>query len=251
MRTTIFDLPVDIISHQETVRIAVEAMESGRRCQHVALNVAKLVKARTDPDLDRDIRTSDIVGIDGMGIVWALRALGHHVPQRVAGADLFDSLMAECERRQLRPFLLGATPEVLEGAVLALRRRYPCLALAGAHHGFFPPEQDDEVCALIRASGAHCLFIAMPTPRKERFMHRFRDGLAVPFIMGIGGTLDVVAGRVCRAPSFIQKVGLEWAYRMAQEPRRLAWRYLRTNVVLAGLLLRGVAARWAGSFAKS
>jgi N-acetylglucosaminyldiphosphoundecaprenol N-acetyl-beta-D-mannosaminyltransferase len=251
MRTTIFDLPVDIISHQETVRIAVEAMESGRRCQHVALNVAKLVKARTDPDLDRDIRTSDIVGIDGMGIAWALRALGHHVPQRVAGADLFDSLMAECERRQLRPFLLGATAEVLEDAVRALRRRYPGLALAGAHHGFFSPEQDDEVCALIRASGAHCLFVAMPTPRKERFMHRFPDDSAVPFIMGIGGTLDVAAGRVCRAPSFIQKAGLEWAYRMAQEPRRLAWRYLQTNVVFASLLLRGMAARWAGSFAKS
>lgn len=251
MRTEILDLPVDIISHEETLRAAVEAMENGRRCQHVALNVAKLVKARTDPELDRDIRTSDIVGIDGVGIVWALRILGHHVPHRVAGVDLFASLMAECARRQLRPFLLGATPQVLEDAVRALHRRFPGLQLAGTHHGYFSADAEDAVCSLIRSSGAHCLFVAMPTPRKERFMNRFRDDLSVPFIMGIGGTLDVVAGHVRRAPPLVQRLGLEWAFRAAQEPRRLAWRYLRTNVIFAGLLLSHVAGRMAGSTAKS
>ena len=251
MRTEIFDLPVDIISHDETLRVAVEAMQSGRRCQHVALNVAKLVKARTDPELDRDIRTSDIVGIDGVGIVWALRILGHNVPHRVAGVDLFVSLMAECARRKLRPFLLGATPEVMDEAVRMLRRRFPGLEFAGTHHGYFSADEEQAVCASIRASGAHCLFVAMPTPRKERFMNRFRDDLTVPFIMGIGGTLDVMAGHVRRAPRLVQKLGLEWAFRAAQEPRRLAWRYLRTNVIFAGLLLSHVAGRMAGSTAKS
>jgi N-acetylglucosaminyldiphosphoundecaprenol N-acetyl-beta-D-mannosaminyltransferase len=251
MRTEIFDLPVDIISHDETLRVAVEAMQSGRRCQHVALNVAKLVKARTDPELDRDIRTSDIVGIDGVGIVWALRILGHNVPHRVAGVDLFVSLMAECARRKLRPFLLGATPEVMDEAVRMLRRRFPGLEFAGTHHGYFSADEEQAVCASIRASGAHCLFVAMPTPRKERFMNRFRDDLMVPFIMGIGGTLDVMAGHVRRAPRLVQKLGLEWAFRAAQEPRRLAWRYLRTNVIFAGLLLSHVAGRMAGSTAKS
>jgi N-acetylglucosaminyldiphosphoundecaprenol N-acetyl-beta-D-mannosaminyltransferase len=251
MRTEIFDLPVDIISHDETLRAAVESMESGRRCQHVALNVAKLVKARTDPELDRDIRACDIVGIDGAGIVWALRLLGHQVPHRVAGADLFVSLMGECARRQLRPFLLGATPKVMDDAVRALHRHFPGLQLAGTHHGYFSADEEDAVCALIRSSGAHCLFVAMPTPRKERFMNRFRDDLSVPFVMGIGGTLDVMAGYVRRAPVLVQKLGLEWAFRAAQEPRRLAWRYLRTNVIFAGLILSHVAGRMAGSAAKS
>jgi N-acetylglucosaminyldiphosphoundecaprenol N-acetyl-beta-D-mannosaminyltransferase len=117
MRSTLFDVPVDILSREETVRLAVEAMESGHRCQHVALNVAKLVNARSDHELERDIRASDIVGIDGMGIVYALRALGQRVPHRVAGIDLFESLMAQCASRGLRPFLLGATPEVLRDAL--------------------------------------------------------------------------------------------------------------------------------------
>jgi N-acetylglucosaminyldiphosphoundecaprenol N-acetyl-beta-D-mannosaminyltransferase len=251
MRTTIFDLPVDILSHEETVRLAVEAMESGRRCQHVALNVAKLVKARTDRELEQDIRGSDIVGIDGMGIVYALRLLGHQVPQRVAGADLFDSLMAECARRQLRPFLLGARPEVLEEAVRRLRRRHPGLQFAGTQHGYFPPERDEEVASAIRASGAHCLFVAMPTPRKERFIGRFRDRIGVPFVMGIGGTLDVAAGQIRRAPLLVQKAGLEWAFRTVQEPRRLAWRYLQTNTIFAALLVRRLAARWVGAAARS
>lgn len=211
---------------------------NGQRCQHVALNVAKLVNARTDAELDRDVRASDIVGVDGMGIVYALRLLGHRVSQRVAGADLFESLIAECAARGLRPYLLGATPEVLASARLKLAERYPNLVLAGSHHGYFRPEQEKSVCDLIRASGAHCLFIAMPTPRKERFMARHRDSLGVPFVMGVGGTLDVVAGHVKRAPALVQSLGLEWAYRMMQEPRRLATRYLRTNLIFAVLLAR-------------
>jgi N-acetylglucosaminyldiphosphoundecaprenol N-acetyl-beta-D-mannosaminyltransferase len=238
MRVTLLGLPVDILSFDETVQRIIRDIIAGRRCQHVALNVAKLINARTDADLDNDIRASDIIGIDGMGIVYALRVLGHHVPERVAGVDLFESLMGECEARGFRPFLLGATPEVLALAEKSLLQRYPNLVFAGRHHGYFTPEWDAVVCDLIRGSDAHCLFIAMPTPRKERFMQRYRDSLNVPFVMGVGGTLDVVAGHVHRAPKVLQHTGLEWTYRMIQEPRRLAGRYLRTNLIFAGLLLR-------------
>jgi N-acetylglucosaminyldiphosphoundecaprenol N-acetyl-beta-D-mannosaminyltransferase len=251
MRVTLFDLPVDILSHDETVARILAAIAGGQRCQHVALNVAKLINARTNAELARDVRESDIVGIDGMGIVYALRLLGHDVPHRVAGADLFESLMAQCAARGLKPFLLGATPAVLAAALRKLRRRYPSLEIAGSHHGYFTDEREDAICDLIRTSGAHCLFIAMPTPRKERFMHRHRDTLGVPFVMGVGGTFDVVAGHVQRAPALVQIAGLEWAYRMMQEPRRLAGRYLRTNLIFAGLLLRHFVWQLAGSALKS
>jgi N-acetylglucosaminyldiphosphoundecaprenol N-acetyl-beta-D-mannosaminyltransferase len=240
MRVTLFGLPVDILSHEETVGRVLSAIAAGERCQHVALNVAKLVNARTNAELDRDIRESDIVGVDGMGIVYALRLLGRPVCPRVAGADLFESLMAECATRGLHPYLLGATPEVLGAARAKLIERYPGLVFAGSHHGYFTPEQEKVVCEQIRASGAHCLFIAMPTPRKERFMARHRDTLGVPFVMGIGGTLDIVAGQVRRAPALVQSLGLEWAYRMMQEPRRLAARYLRTNLIFAALIARAL-----------
>ncbi|HML06949.1 MAG TPA: WecB/TagA/CpsF family glycosyltransferase [Xanthobacteraceae bacterium] len=251
MRVTLFGLPVDILSYDETVERVLSAIAGGRRCQHVALNVAKLVNARTNAELERDIRASDIVGIDGMGIVYALRLFGHRVPHRVAGADLFESLIAECAARTLRPFLLGATPAVLAAAERKLLQRHPSLVLAGSHHGYFAPDEEAAVCARIRASGAHCLFIAMPTPRKERFMHRHRDGLGVPFVMGVGGTFDVVAGQVRRAPALLQRAGLEWAFRMMQEPRRLAARYLRTNLVFAGLLGRHLLAQFAAGTLKA
>jgi N-acetylglucosaminyldiphosphoundecaprenol N-acetyl-beta-D-mannosaminyltransferase len=249
MRATLFGLPVDILSHDETVARILADITTGRRCQHVALNVAKLINARTNAELESDIRASDIVGIDGMGIVYALRLLGHRVPERVAGADLFASLIGECAARGLRPFLLGATPAVLAAAERNLRRRHPGLVLAGSHHGYFTAELEASVCDLIRSSGAHCLFIAMPTPRKERFMHRYRDQLGVPFVMGVGGTLDVTAGLVRRAPALVQRTGLEWGYRLMQEPRRLACRYLRTNLIFAGLLTRHALAQLAaGAF---
>jgi N-acetylglucosaminyldiphosphoundecaprenol N-acetyl-beta-D-mannosaminyltransferase len=238
MRVTLFGLPVDILSADETIDRILSAIDTRQRCQHVALNVAKLVNARTNAELDRDVRKSDIVGIDGMGIVYALRLLGHAVPQRVAGVDLFETLMTQSASRGLRPYLLGATPEVLAAARRNLSERHPGLIFAGSHHGYFTAEQEASVCDQIRLSAADCLFIAMPTPRKERFMARHRDDLGVPFVMGVGGTLDVVAGQVRRAPAVVQSLGLEWAYRMMQEPRRLAARYFRTNLIFAALLLR-------------
>lgn len=249
MRVTLLGLPVDLLSHDDTVARAVEAMRSRRRCQHVALNVAKLVGCRTDAELRRDVEESDIVGIDGMGILYALRLLGHNPPHRVAGIDLFESLMGACARQGFRPFLLGATPEVLDHAERALAARHPGLSVAGRNHGYFPVGHEPRIAEMIRASGADCLFIAMPTPRKERFMRRYRDSLGVPFCMGVGGTFDVVAGHVRRAPPAWQRLGLEWLFRLLQEPRRMFWRYARTNAIFAGLLLRALAAK-AGSGAE-
>ncbi len=240
MRTTLLDLPVDILTAHETIARALHAMETGRRCQHVAINVAKLVNARRDADLARDVASSDIVGIDGMGVVFALRLMGHAVPERVAGIDLFEALIGQCAVLGLRPYLLGATPEVLAATEAELRRRYPTLQVAGRHHGYFRPDQERGVCEAIRASAVDCLFIAMPSPRKERFLHAWRDHLGVPFLMGVGGSFDVVAGKVSRAPVAMQRLGLEWLHRLAQEPRRMAGRYLRTNAIFLGLVLREV-----------
>ncbi len=246
MRVRLLGLPVDLLSHDETVTLALDAMRTRRRRQHVALNVAKLVGCRTDGELRRDVEDSDIVGIDGMGVLYALKLLGHRAPERVAGVDLFESLMEACARRGFRPFLLGATPEVLARAERVLVRRHPGLVVAGRHHGYFSVAEEDNTASLIRESRADCLFIAMPTPRKERFMRRYRDSLGVPFLMGVGGTFDVVAGHVRRAPRVWQRLGLEWLFRLLQEPRRMFWRYLRSNAIFAGLLARALVARALG-----
>lgn len=247
MRVELFDTPVDILTMDETLAAAVDAMRAKKRCQHVAMNVAKLVNAKSDPELDRDVHESDIIGIDGRGILIALKLMGYDVPDTVSGVDLFQQLMRVCASRASGPICWAQSRNNLEKTMAELKARHPALEFAGARNGYFKPEEDAAVAAGIAASGADCLFIAMPTPRKERFMHAHRDTMGVPFLMGVGGTFDVIAGYVKRAPLVWQKLGLEWFYRMAQEPRRMFWRYARTNTLfakmLAGALIRRMFSR--------
>lgn len=163
-------------------------MQCRNRLQHVALNVAKLVNTRRDPVLSADVTSSDLVGIDGMGIVWAARLLGLPVQERVSGIDLLTELLAVCSQDGFRPYFLGATPEVLELCERQVLAKYPAIRFAGLRDGYFAPDRESDVVADIRASGADCLFIGMPSPRKERFLAAHRDDLNVPFIMGVGGS---------------------------------------------------------------
>jgi N-acetylglucosaminyldiphosphoundecaprenol N-acetyl-beta-D-mannosaminyltransferase len=243
MRADFLGCPIDILTMKETVERAASAMRGGQRLQHVALNVAKFVNMRGDPVLRDDVAGSDLVGIDGMGIVLAARWLGLPVRERVAGIDLFKELMRVCAEEKFKPFLLGATPQVLSKAAAAIKAEFSSIELAGLRDGYFRPEQESEVVDEIRQSGAHCLFIGMPTPRKERFLSRYRGTLGVPFIMGVGGTFDVVAGHVTRAPKLMQSMGLEWLYRVYQEPRRMWWRYARTNTLFAAILMKAFVER--------
>ena len=240
MRHVFLGCPIDILTMAETVELARRAMRSRQRLQHVCLNVAKLVNMRRDPALAADIASSDLVGIDGIGIVWAARCLGLPVRDRVAGIDLLAELLALCAAEGFKPYFLGATSEIIHKSVVRVRQQYPTICFAGLRDGYFRPEQELEIVDQIRCSGADCLFIGMPTPRKERFLAAHRDSLNVPFIMGVGGSFDILAGTVRRAPTGMQTCGLEWLYRVYQEPRRMWWRYARTNALFAGLLARAI-----------
>jgi N-acetylglucosaminyldiphosphoundecaprenol N-acetyl-beta-D-mannosaminyltransferase len=204
--------------------------------QHVALNVAKFVNMRRDPVLAADVANSDVVSIDGMGIVWAARCVGLPAKVRVTGVDLLTELLAVCADEGFKPYFLGATPDVSERAVRRVREKHPSIQFSGVRDGYFSANQERQVVDSIRDSGADCLFIGMPTPRKERFLASYRDELNVPFIMGVGGALDVLAGQVRRAPVRMQQLGLEWLYRVYQEPGRMWWRYAKTNTLFAGIL---------------
>ena len=243
MRAFLFGCPIDILTMAETVDRVHEAMRTGKRLQHVALNVAKLVNLRSDPVLAADVMGSDVVGIDGMGIVLAARWLGIPVKERVAGIDLFLETLALCAAKGFRPFFLGATPDIVRKAADEAARKYPGICFAGTRHGYFRPEQEPEIVAEIRDSGSDCLFIGMPTPRKERFLVTHRDRLGVPFIMGVGGSFDVLAGHVRRASPAVRAAGLEWLFRVYQEPRRMWWRYARTNTIFAVMLFRAMLQR--------
>jgi N-acetylglucosaminyldiphosphoundecaprenol N-acetyl-beta-D-mannosaminyltransferase len=198
---------------------------------------------RNDPVLRRDVVESDIVSPDGMGIVWGARLLGVPLRERVTGIDLMLALLAMSEREGFRPYILGAEPAVLQTACEAIKAKHPHLTFAGTHHGYFSNEEAPEIVESIRSCNADLLFVAMSTPRKEQFLHRYRDELGVPFLMGVGGSVDVIAGKVKRAPTWMQSLGLEWLFRTCQEPRRMWKRYVTTNSAYAWLLMRALMSR--------
>lgn len=243
MRETLLGCPVDILTMAETIDLARDAMHNRTRLQHVALNVAKLVNTRSDPILAADVATSDLIGIDGMGIVWAARLLGLHVLERVAGVDLLIALLTVCASEGFKPYFLGGTREALKTAEQEVLKQHPTVHFAGLRDGYFTPDQESDVVSDIRNSHADCLFIGMPTPRKERFLASHRDDLEVPFIMGVGGSFDILAGKIRRAPTPLQKLGLEWLYRVYQEPQRMWWRYAKTNTLFAAILARALIER--------
>jgi len=246
VRIEFLGTPVDLLSAKETIDRALQAMQDGPPATHVALNVAKFVKMRHDDELRRDVEQADIIGIDGMGLVLALRLFGQRRVERVAGVDLMFALLERCAKLGLRPFVLGAKQAVLERAAAVARERWPGLDFAGLQDGYFSPAEEQKVADRIRMSGADCLFVAMPTPRKERFLHQHGRSLGVPFIMGVGGSVDVLAGQVSRAPLWMQRLGLEWLHRLVQEPRKMFWRYASTNAAFAAIVARAWVGRLFG-----
>jgi N-acetylglucosaminyldiphosphoundecaprenol N-acetyl-beta-D-mannosaminyltransferase len=249
MRASIFGCPIDILTMSETIDLARSAMQRRKTTLHVAMNVAKLVNMRADPVLAEDVKSGDIIGIDGMGILLAAKLSGFPAKERVAGIDLLQELLAVCANEGFRPFFLGATSRVVRKARDAVTVTHPSIRFAGMRDGYFAADREKEVVEEIRNSGADCLFIAMPTPRKERFLSAYRDHVQVPFIMGVGGSFDVLAGEVTRAPTLMQKAGLEWLYRIYQEPGRMWWRYFRTNTIFAGMIILVVIQRIRSKFA--
>ena len=152
-------------------------------------------------------------------------------------------LLEVAEREQLGVFFLGGRADVLTKAVENLRSSYPGLRIGGFHHGYFGDSESADVCAAVNRAEVAILFIAMSSPRKEYWAHEHRDRLAVPLVMGVGGAVDILAGSTSRAPVWMQRAGLEWVFRLVQEPRRLGSRYLVTNVLFVGLLLRAIVQR--------
>jgi N-acetylglucosaminyldiphosphoundecaprenol N-acetyl-beta-D-mannosaminyltransferase len=237
-RTVLLDAPIDAVTLMEAVSAIDERIAAGEAAQHMSLNAAKLLKREQDEVLREAIDHCELVTADGQAVVWAGNALGVHLPERVTGIDLMTALLELANRRGYRIFLLGAREEVSLAAVAAIRSRHPEIRIAGRHHGYFPDEEERSVVSQIVTAKPEILFVALETPAKELFLARNRDQLQIPFVMGVGGALDVLAGVRRRAPRVLQRAGLEWLFRLAQDPRRLARRYVVGNAQFIWLVLR-------------
>jgi N-acetylglucosaminyldiphosphoundecaprenol N-acetyl-beta-D-mannosaminyltransferase len=245
-RAVVLDCAIDRLTMAQTLARCQAIVERGAFAQQVSINAAKLVTLKKDTELRAVVNRCELVNADGQSVVWASRLLGDPLPERVAGIDLMHNLIQMSEREGYGIYILGARQEVLETAVQRLREMHPDLRLVGYRHGYFSEEESQQVAAAIRDSGARILFVAMSSPRKERWLGEHGPTLNVPFVMGVGGSIDIVAGITRRAPPMWQRLGIEWLYRLIQEPRRMFRRYLVTNTRFSVLVARALLLRARG-----
>ena len=224
------DVRVDKVSMKETLQLCDQFIRTRVPHQIVVVNVAKLVKAKTDRLLRKIINEADLVGADGVPLVWLSRLVKDPIPGRVNGTDLMENLVERAAEKGYSIYFLGAKPEVVEKVVGIYRRKYPTLKIAGYRDGYFRPDEEEQVVQEIRDSRADILFLAFGSPKKEIFVKKYLYKMNIPLVHGVGGSFDVVAGVTKRAPIWMQNAGLEWFYRLLQEPDRMWKRYLFTNL---------------------
>lgn len=231
-RVNIYGVGVDQISAASAVDWVDQMVIAGNRARIVTLNTTGLMVAEQDPFFARYVENAQLVVADGQPLVWASSLAGQPLVGRVPGIDLVGELAARAADRGWSIYLLGAENATVEAAAKVLERRHPGLKVAGYHHGFLG-DQTAEMAAEIAASGATLLFVGMGSPRQEQFIDQCWDDLGVTIAIGVGGTFEVLAGHLRRAPSWLQRIGLEWTFRMLQEPTRLCRRYAATLLWLA------------------
>lgn len=240
-RTWFFGVPLDLLDMEGTIRAIERCVADGMPSAHLGANAANLIAAQDDAAYRGDLGAADLVTADGQSVVWGARLYGLAVPERVTGIDLMQETIEAARRHHWTVYLLGARAETV--AALADRLRERGVPLAGHRDGYFSMDEADEVCAAVRASGATVLFVGMPSPAKERFIIRHAREAGIPASIGVGGSFDVLAGDLRRAPAFVQRIGMEWLFRLLQEPRRLLRRYAVTNTRFILLLLSGALGR--------
>jgi N-acetylglucosaminyldiphosphoundecaprenol N-acetyl-beta-D-mannosaminyltransferase len=227
--TRILGCRVDKVTMADTIGCVDRFISSGRTHQIVVVNVAKIILAMKDQELARIIDEASLVGADGVPVVWSSRLLGDELPERINGTDLMEILVAHAAEKGYSIFFFGAQQDVLDKTVDTFVSQYPDLRIAGKRNGYFSEQENDAVIQQIRGSEADILFIAISSPFKEKWVNDNLDRLGVGVCHGVGGSFDVIAGLTKRAPVWMQRSGLEWLFRVAQEPRRLIGRYVLTN----------------------
>lgn len=238
-KSNILGFLVDQVSLDQCVQQLDNVIKKKQRIHIVLVNAAKIVRARRMPELANILQTAQYVGADGVPIVWASKLLGDPLPGRVNGTDLMNRLIELADKEGHSIYFLGAKQDVIEQAVKALLSQYPGLKIAGYRNGYFDNEETEKkVVDEIAQSHANILLVGMSTPMKEYWVRKHFENLNVNVVHGVGGSFDILGGFTKRAPVWMQNSGLEWFYRLCQEPKRMWKRYLVTNSIFVGLLFK-------------
>lgn len=237
-RINIFNIPVDALTMVDTVNLIDKSIIERHPIHHVVINAVKVANAQKDSVLRESIINCDIINADGQGIVWASRLLNKPLPERVAGIDLMEELVILAAKKKYKIFFLGAKEEIVKKVIEVYSNKFGDNIIAGYRNGYFTKDEEQIVAKQISDSNASILFVAMTSPKKELFLNTYKTLINTPFIMGVGGSFDVIGGFVKRAPLWMQNWGLEWFYRTIQEPRRMWKRYLFGNSTFIYLVIK-------------
>lgn len=222
MRKTIdiLGVPVDSIIMSEAVKKIGAFIEEGGVHTIFTPNAEIMMAAQRDPELKDILIKADMLTADGAGVVLASKLLGRNVPEKVSGFDLVGEAFKAYAGKGIRCFLFGSKPGVADAAAEKIKRDYPGIVVAGCRNGYFTGAQDDEIVDSINTSNADILIVALGAPKQEKWIFSHKDKLNVKVCIGVGGALDIFAGKVRLAPDFFRRNGLEWLYRLYREPRR-------------------------------
>lgn len=235
-RVNILGIRIDRVDQAQSSKIITKAVDTRIKLRIITANPELIYKAEKDEALRDMINSADLIVPDGVGVVWAARILGKDLIERVTGIDLATRILEAGSRNKWRIFLLGSKPGIAEKAAVEQSKEYPGIIFA-SHHGFFSKEEEPAVVRMIQEFSPDILLTGLGAPKQE-YWNKEHDGLAL-VVMGVGGTIDVFAGEVKRAPRFFREFGLEWLYRLISEPSRI-----KRQVVLPLYLLRVIRQRF-------
>lgn len=221
MQEFILDVPTDVVTLAGAVSWAQEKLNQDRPHFIASVNPEICLSARRNSELRAALLAADLRIPDGIGIVLASRLCGGQLRERVTGIDLMEELVALAAAEGKKIFLFGAAEGVAAAAASKLRDRYPSLLVAGTVHGYLPQAADEDIAGKIAASGADLVFVALGSPRQELFVAKYGVASGAKVLMVVGGSFDVLSGRLRRAPLLYRRLGLEWFFRLIQQPRRI------------------------------
>lgn len=219
-RIAVLDVMIDVVTMKEAVETVKQFILQKNSSLIVTPNAEMIMMANQDKQLANIINHADLVVPDGAGVVWAARYQGDYMPERVAGYDLVQNLLIEAAKEKYRIYFLGGAPGIAEKAKKIAEERYLGVQIVGTHNGFFSIEDESEIVNEIRRCQPDILLVALGVPRQEKWLEKYKKELNIPVAIGIGGTFDVMAGAVQRAPLWMQRYNLEWLFRLLSEPKR-------------------------------
>lgn len=228
-RIKILETTIDVLDVKQTITLVEKYVQEKVPLHLIGVNADKINELNHNERLKQIVNSCGVINADGASVIMASKFLGKPLPERVAGIDLMQSLVALSEKKGYSIYLLGAKQEVVEETAQTLRKKHPKLNIVGIHNGYFKENNWPDISAILKEKKPDFVFVGITSPYKEYLVEYLQDDGNNSVFMGVGGSFDVISGRIPRAPKWMQVIGLEWFFRVIQEPRRLFKRYFVGN----------------------